>query len=89
MKASKQAAANCDRFEALVVGAHFQIVARRSWRCIETYMKVDADTVEASDGRRWAFAITQGSGSSVVLVPQGAYTVADYDCDLVNGRKVA
>jgi hypothetical protein len=82
VKASPQAAANCDRFEALTIGATFQIVARGSWRLIERYAKVGPDRVQSiTDTRCWPFACCQASGSSVILVPDGAYSVAPYDCD--------
>jgi hypothetical protein len=85
---SYQAAANCDRFEALIVGATFCVHARHSWRLLERYAKIDGDRVQSiTDGRIWPFAITEASGAGAILVPDGAYSVAPYDCDRNGGAK--
>lgn len=83
MRVTCQAAANCDRFEALIVGAMFTVVARRSWRLLGRYSKVGPDRVQdVCDGRQWPFAGIEASGASAILVPEGSYSVAPYDCDL-------
>ena len=88
IKPTPQAAANCDRFEALIVGSTFQVVARKSWRLLGRYAKVGPDTVqEIGDGRQWPFAMIEASGASAILVPDGAYSVAPYDCDHAKGRR--
>lgn len=78
-KVNSQGAANCDRFEALTVGARFQVVSPLRWRCIEVYVKVGPETVQASDGRQWPFAGTEASTCRAILVPDGAYSIAAYD----------
>jgi hypothetical protein len=86
MTTSRQAAANCDRFEALTVGSRFiTISAGRSpsgaivaLYTREAYTKTGADTIQASDGREWAFAMTEASGAGVALVPAGARTALPY-----------
>lgn len=78
---SRQAAANCDRFEALQIGSTFCVYARGSYRLIQRYCKVAADTIQViseGDSRQWPFATCEASGASVILVPDGARSVLDY-----------
>lgn len=85
--ASRQAAANCDRFEALIVGAQFSVVSWSrlyGYRLREVYHKVGADLVQASDCRQWKLAETEASGSSVILVPYGD---SPWACDVDNHKR--
>lgn len=81
---NKQAAANCNLFDSFRIGQFFTVVSPGSsyipFRLQERYFKVDADTVQSvTDGRRWKFAMTEASGASVVVVPEGARSCATYD----------
>jgi hypothetical protein len=83
-KISSQAAANCDRFEALIIGATFSIYygsRTHGYYMQDRYCKVGPDTVQSiTDSRQWPFAGTSASGASVILVPDGARSIVPYDC---------
>ncbi|MFH1184675.1 MAG: hypothetical protein V1755_06505 [Chloroflexota bacterium] len=83
MNRTRQAALNVDRFTALPDGAFFELYG---WSPVYGYMlhnrfqKVDAEHVRTcGDGRVWPFAHTEGSGASVVLVPEGDSSIRPFD----------
>ena len=83
MKITKQAALNVDRFTALPNGDFYECYG---WSPVYGYMlhnrfqKIDDKQVrQCGDGRVWPFAQTEGSGASVVLVPEGDPSIRPFD----------
>ena len=83
---STQAAANCNLFDTLPIGAAFatHVVSRTKRGAIravyvrQRYIKVDAEHVQTADGRVVHLGATEAGGASVVLVPDGARSVEPY-----------
>jgi hypothetical protein len=75
MRKPSQGAANCDRFEALIVGSQFSMVYFASklghYILADVYHKIGPDLVQASDGRQWNLAQTGIPNGGSILVPYG------------------
>ena len=89
-RTTRQAALNVDRFDALPTNTFFCTYAgsiQNGYRLVERYRKVDAETVQASDGRRWKLAETMASGAAVIVVPEGSFSIVPFDAR-ANGQHI-
>lgn len=92
---TRQAALNCDRFDAMPVGSGYTLYngsVNTGYYMIDRYFKIkDGPYGEprcmSSDGRQWYLAETAGSGANAILVPDGACSIVDFDAR-ANGQFV-
>lgn len=73
---------NGQTFDALPIGAGFELVNENGWTLIEVYFKIGVDRVQASDGRQWNVAQTRIPGAGVIIVPFGSRSTAPYAVSL-------
>ena len=80
-KPKTQEAANMNTFDAIPVGGMFSHVSKKTYRLIEVYVKVDAEHVQAADGRVWHLGNKHFSG---IFCPHGTYSngQSDVSCRL-------